>query len=358
MNYAKVYNQLVLLQAFLPYHFFRGRALSPFRVQLDVTYSCNLKCPYCYQDTEYKKKDGDLSVDDVKNILHQMPGFSLVTLSGGEPFHRKDFPDILQYALNHHWCNLLSNCTLMTKENVRQMVDGDLLLLGASIDGLGELHNELRGAKVFEKIVNNLKYLQQYKKDQGKRFPLLDIKTLVLPQNISNLSGLYLLAKELEADYFTLSIPKVSEVQFNPKLFMDLNDPVFYKKRDVKAGVDRYLPEAELAQIHKLSTKKGAKVRFYPQIQDMHSLNTLFNDRMPVAEKYTPCYEPWSGMNITANGEVYPCLSYRLGSVKDTTLMEIWNSTRYKDFRNRLKSLKLFPACEGCCYLRVTQTGK
>lgn len=357
MDYDTVYSRLIILNALLPYYLLRGTALYPCRVQLEVTYSCNLSCQYCYQDSEYKKEKEELTLEEIKHILSQIPRFSLVTLSGGEPFYRKDFPDILRHALSNHWCNLLSNCALMSKEDIHQMVDGGLLLLGASIDGVGELHDELRGGKVFGKIIDNLRYLQQYKRKRGKRFPLLDVKTVILPQNVSNLTEVYQLADELGADYLTLSLPKVSEVQFNPRLFGDINNPVFYKK-NVGFGIERHTLEKSLSEIYRLSARSGMKIRFYPRVQDIHEFDVLFNNTVPMAEKYAACFEPWSGINISANGRAYPCLSYHLGSIRDATVIQIWNSPRYRAFRNRLRGLKLFPACEGCCYLRVNRADR
>jgi radical SAM protein with 4Fe4S-binding SPASM domain len=358
MDYDPVFNRLIRLHAFFPYYLFGGKALPPFRIKIETTYSCNLRCPYCYQDDEYKKEKEEFSFDEIKNLLRQIPSFSLVTLTGGEPFYRKDFPDILQFALDNHWCTLLSNCALLSKENIHQMVDGGLLLLGASIDGIGKLHDELRGGKIFDKIVDNLKYLQRYKKERGKKFPQLDIKTVMLAQNVSSLPDVYQLAEELDADYFTLSLPKVSEVQFNPRLFADIDNPIFYEKIDAKLSVDKDVFGKSLTQICKRAAGNGPKVRFYPRVQDARMFDMLFDSTMLMTDKYAACHEPWSGMNISAKGEVYPCLSYRMGSVKETTLQAVWNSPRYKSFRNRLKSLKLFPACEGCCFLRVNYSGK
>ena len=98
MDYDALFNRLIRLHAFFPYYLFGGKALPPFRIQIETTYSCNLRCPYCYQDDEYKKEKEELRFDEIKNLLRQIPSFSLVTLSGGEPFYRKDFPALWYFS--------------------------------------------------------------------------------------------------------------------------------------------------------------------------------------------------------------------------------------------------------------------
>ena len=77
-----------------------SRALSlgiPFSLHLDVTYRCNERCVHCYLDHD---DHGEMTTDEIKRVLYQAAsaGTLILTLSGGEPFLRKDFFDILAYA--------------------------------------------------------------------------------------------------------------------------------------------------------------------------------------------------------------------------------------------------------------------
>ena len=70
-----------------------GKALVPLRYFFELTYRCNLQCPYCYVGGERNKEE--LTTDEWFNIIDQIPFYSFVTLVGGEPLIRKDFIDIL-----------------------------------------------------------------------------------------------------------------------------------------------------------------------------------------------------------------------------------------------------------------------
>ncbi|HEX8994010.1 MAG TPA: radical SAM protein [Candidatus Paceibacterota bacterium] len=70
-------------------------------VHFDVTDRCNLAkhCPHCYRgDTLNQKSDHSLS--DWKQVIDSLVamGTCRITISGGEPFMRKDLHDIVEYA--------------------------------------------------------------------------------------------------------------------------------------------------------------------------------------------------------------------------------------------------------------------
>ena len=68
-------------------------ALMPLRYFFELTYRCNLKCPYCYIG---KNRDKDeLLTKEWFDIIEQIPFYSFVTLVGGEPLLREDFCEIL-----------------------------------------------------------------------------------------------------------------------------------------------------------------------------------------------------------------------------------------------------------------------
>ena len=70
-----------------------GKALMPLRYFFELTYRCNLQCPYCYVGNSRDKDE--LTTEEWFKIIDQIPWYSFVTLVGGEPLIRKDFIDIL-----------------------------------------------------------------------------------------------------------------------------------------------------------------------------------------------------------------------------------------------------------------------
>ena len=88
MNYSNIFDLLRNFYTSLSYNDRFGRAKIPFRYFLELTYRCNLNCPYCYVGCERNKKE--LTTEEWKKVIDQLPFYSIATLVGGEPLIRKD----------------------------------------------------------------------------------------------------------------------------------------------------------------------------------------------------------------------------------------------------------------------------
>jgi radical SAM protein with 4Fe4S-binding SPASM domain len=66
----------------------------------------------------------------------------------------------------------------------------------------------------------------------------------------------------------------------------------------------------------------------------------------------TVCIYPWVGMYVDPAGDVYPCCvgntDGSFGNVKNNSLIEIWNSTKYKDARKTMIEGKFPKSCGEC----------
>lgn len=352
MNYSKIYDKLISAYSFFPYNIAGGKSLPPIRVQLELTYRCNLRCPMCYQNKNWEKGTKELTTHEWSNLIRQIPRYSLVTLIGGEPLVYPSFKEIAKEALATHPVNLVTNGVLLNKETTRFLVKNKLLLLGVSLDGVGEIHDRMRGVSgVYKRIISNLTFLQQERKRQKTRFPLLDIKTVVTKDNLSGLEELFGVVNGLGADFFTISLPKVSENQFNPKLKEELSEflPLDFS---FLGKINFNLLKQILNKIILTSSQTKTKIRFYPEFKSVERINKELYDCKLINKFFIPCRQPWSGVQISATGDVYPCLSIKMGNVREQSFTQIWNGKKFVNFRKSLIKLKLFPACVGCCYLR------
>ena len=81
-----------------------GTPSSPFVVGLTINTTCNLRCSYCFIGREEEHfpegfaKVG-LGTDEIKAVLRNIrKDTGMLIITGGEPFLRKDFEEVLQYA--------------------------------------------------------------------------------------------------------------------------------------------------------------------------------------------------------------------------------------------------------------------
>lgn len=77
-----------------------------FKISFIVTYNCNLRCVNCdiwrtYRDDPALRKQ-ELSTQEYDKIFSKLSGFtSAIDFTGGEPFLREDFGEIIISCLEH-----------------------------------------------------------------------------------------------------------------------------------------------------------------------------------------------------------------------------------------------------------------
>ena len=113
-----------------------------------------------------------------------------------------------------------------------------------------------------------------------------------------------------------------------------------------------------MREIEALSKKSNVQLRFSPKFEycknPLESIEKFFSydETKPITDIYKPCVYPYFTKMINPEGEVYPCLSQRIGNVKESSLKELFNMPSYRCFRKNLKAAGgCFGACQMCCEL-------
>ena len=353
MNYSGLFDWARNFYTLLSYNDKYGRAKIPFRYFLELTYRCNLNCPYCYVGQERKKEE--LTTDEWKKVIDQLPFYSIATLVGGEPLVRKDFIDILAYTSKRilNKVHVVSNGILISDEIIKAFIKYKLLLLSVSLDGYGSNHDKNRGKEgIFDKIISNLENLKSQKKNQ-----MVDIKTIVLENNLDDVPKLYKLCNDMGFEFFSISFLRNNHWKQNSTL-QDSFIPGFTAEYPIELYFDMEHFKSVYCEIE--SMKGKTKIRFSPKFEysknPLSLIEKFFETRpgTPLSEIYKPCTYPYNNMMINPEGYVYPCLSQKIGNVKEKSLKELFNAPHYCCFRKNLKaSGGTFGACQMCCELEV-----
>ena len=351
LKILKLHNRVLNAHSFIPTALNITKAFSPAIVQLELTHRCNLNCAMCYQSKQ-SDNSNELSAEKWKNLINSLPRWSLITLTGGDPFVRKDFDEILSFALSKNKCNILTNGELMTESQINQMVSGKLMIIGISLDGGANIHNKIRGKKnLFEKVIENIKKIQAEKKKRGSKFPLIDIKTVILKENYNDMESLLKLIDELNVDFWSLSLPKISDTQFGNDYTDNINDIFSAQPLQTCLNLESSAEKSLINQLEKIKNYAGKTViRFYPynMLDNVPVSKHIKNSLSP--KEFLPCKIPWSFACVSPSGDVFPCLSYKTGNILDTPFKKIWNGKQFRNFRSRLNKKTLNKCCLGCCY--------
>jgi radical SAM protein with 4Fe4S-binding SPASM domain len=355
MNYSSIFDKLRRAYSFFSYKDKLGRANIPLRYFLELTYRCNLACPYCYVGSDRNKQE--LTFEDWKAVINQIPFYSILTLVGGEPLLRKDFIEVLAYASKQVWgkVHVVSNGILINDEIIDAFIKYKLLLLSVSLDGFGENHDKNRGKNgIFDKIISNLENLKSKKKSQ-----MIDIKTIVLENNLDDLVKLYKLCCEMKFNFFSISFLRNNNWKQNSQL-QNSFIPEFAQNYPIQPYFDMEHFKEVYKEIESLSKKSNVKIRFSPKFEYLQNpldgIEKFFNlpPNTQIQNIYKPCLYPYNNMMINPAGDVYPCLSMKIGNVKEKSLKDLFNDPKYCCFRKNLKaSGGTFGACQMCCELEL-----
>lgn len=354
LDYSKLFDLTRDTYAKLSYNNKLGRALMPIRYFFELTYKCNLNCPYCYVGSDRNKNE--LTTQEWFKVIEQIPWYSIVTLVGGEPLLRKDFVEILQKTAKKTLgkVSVVTNGILINDDIIDAFIKTNMLLLSVSLDGYGKNHDKNRGKEgIFDTVISNLDKVNAAK-SKSKR-PLVDIKTIVLENNLDDLPKLYKLCEEMNFDFLSVSFLRNNNLKQNSILREQFGEEFYAQKYPIKPYFDMEHFKEVYREIEGMKGK--TQLRFAPKFPDINTIENIekffsYSDK-PINEIYKPCLYPFSDMMINPEGNVYPCLSLKIGNVREKSLKEVFNEPKFCCFRKNLKASGVFESCQMCCELKI-----
>lgn len=350
----KLYQLAKRLHGQIPYLIAKGSAFPPLRLTFEITYRCNLLCKMCYlsrqkllQEMEEDQNRKELTTEEIKKLIRQLPRFALMTYTGGEPLLRKDFPELLEFTSRYARTSLITSGVLISGSLAKSFIKSNLLYLGVSIDGPEKIHDLIRQVPGgFKKTIAGIQHIQEAKKTSGKKYPLVDIKTVIMPENVPHLTQIFDLADNLGADFVTFQMMSTS-INMNG-LFLK-EKPSWWEKPEPAPALDFEILRNQFDLIDKKKRQTpNLDVRLIPPLPQ----EEIFKHYQNQAQiKNYICHSPWSLVRLSPYGDIYPCYNFKIGNIRETPLKKLWNHQRYKHFRRELKKHQIFPGCIGCCML-------
>lgn len=143
------------------------------RMQWHITDRCNLRCRHCYQESFTTE---DLPFQALMNILGQyrelLKEWNIrenhtrarghINVTGGEPFVRKDFFELLKVFHKNRdefTYGILTNGTLLSRESVERLKELEPSFVQVSLEGGEETHDQIRGKGSFRKTLEGIRVL-------------------------------------------------------------------------------------------------------------------------------------------------------------------------------------------------------
>jgi PqqA peptide cyclase len=132
----------------------------PLSLLCELTYRCNLQCPYCYNPLELRDYRDELSTQLWTRTLQQAAALGIVQthFSGGEPTLRRDLPALIEAASELGlYSNLITQGTFLDDALLDRLLASGLDHVQISIQAPEkELADRIGGAVVHEKKIDAL----------------------------------------------------------------------------------------------------------------------------------------------------------------------------------------------------------
>lgn len=277
----------------------------PDHVDLELSSSCNMKCPMCYTVTDAFKKSvphRNMDFGLFKLIVDQLAerGVYSIRLSWrGEPTLNRHFMDCVRYAKKKgiKEVDSLTNALLLTPEMFSELVDLQMDWLTISFDGTGEAYEKIRFPAKFSEMTQKIRRFSEIKKEKRSVKPVVRIQ------------GIW---------------PAIAE---NPQAYFDTFEPI----------ADEVSVNALLDYLH-----KDTDIAYLPNFT---------------------CPVPFQRLVIGSDGRAFMCINDEMGrqvvgDANTQTVAQIWNGKPMREVRathTRGGGVEAYEPCRACYQPRKTE---
>lgn len=316
------YSTTELLSVFTEY--------SPVKIDFLITKYCNLACKHCFENSSPKLSTSKTTIDDIIKLFNDIDLMNVQTvkITGGEPFTYPYIEELIKQIAQYRFeCIILTNAMLIDTRSMEVMAKNNIKL-GISLDGITpEVHDYLRGKGSFNILMKQLSLLKEY----GVKFSITTSLTQKNFRDIAAISNFVL---------NTLNARRLFINQLKPLGRAKQNDGIFISQIEYKEVVK---------EIDELTKVYGDRIVLSDDNIEVDNYVTSDNNPALV------CAAGNTSLSIDEALNVFPCIygndfaEYCIGNLKDASLMELWKSSKWDNYRGKIK-LNDIKGCSSCTF--------
>jgi len=317
-----------------------------FYFQWHLTERCNLKCLHCYQNndifSELPLKDLFIIVEKMEEAMEKWGKRGTLSLTGGEPFLRRDDLHALMERLDSSDClvyyDILSNGSFITGSEAKSLSSHpSLRRVQVSLEGAsGKINDEIRGKGSFENTLRAIRNLIT-----------VDIDVSVM-----------------------MTITRNNQDQIRPMI------DLLKQERVSIIAIERLIPEGRGAELSGLLLSPEELHALCDDIYNIAVNNGSVRILMhrPLFGLVAPddftvgalCSAGNNALTIMPDGTVYPCrrLPIPIGNVLTDGFYKIWYGSEVlwklrnpKELNNKCRECDLLLNCRGCRAMAYFSSG-
>jgi len=316
----------------------------PVHVVWEITLACNLKCAHCGSRAG-KVRTNELTTEECFDVVDQLArlGTREISIIGGEAYLRRDWTDIIARISSHGILpSMQTGGRALSEERIKAAKAAGLRTCGVSVDGLEDLHDEIRGVKgSFRSAMQALELLRKYDIPSG-------CNTQIGSRTMPQLRGILheIASRGAKGWQIQLTVAMGNAVD-NDHLLMQP-----YQLLELMPLLSELYDEA-----HSLGVmmQAGNNIGYFGPYEHKWRLG---NEET----HWSGCSAGHAVLGIEADGAIKGCPSlptaqFSGGNVRDMTIEDIWTYSREIRFSRDRQINELWGRCRDCYYADVCRGG-
>jgi len=344
VNYLKE-----VLPKIIQYRLARSGIISPglpLNLTFSVTNICQSRCKTCNIWKEYKKhpekRDQELSLDEIEKAFCSMGHIYVFNISGGEPFLRSDFTEIIKLAcyyltpgIIHIPTNAIAADLVEKKvQEILRFLKTDFpsihLTVKPSLDHIGDKHDEIRGIPGnFQKVMT---LYQRFKALQSEFSNFhVELGTVISTWNVNDIEEIASFVTSLGMDSYRNEIAEQRSEMFN------MDHDITPSADDYEQAVDYFVHQIKANMKNRLFFHRITSA--FRLVYYALAIRILREKRQVI-----PCYAGISNAHLSPYGDIWACctLGYdkSMGSLRDHNcdFKALWSSQDAKEIRTDIRN--------------------
>ena len=326
------------------------KADNPCLIGIDwcVTGLCNLHCRHCYMESP-SGRYGETSFENTIKIIEEFERANViqVSLTGGEPFMRKDILEIIGLLAEKNilLSQIYSNGLLISEEHLYEIkMHGFLPTFQISFDGVGT-HDQMRGLEGIEQnVIDAIQMILRV------GFPVA-VATSIDQLNAASMSQTYCLMKNLGVNQWRVARPQRMGNWKESTTGISTKDAALIFERILSQWLKDNKPfSIDLAG-------------FYTEERPVSNNSDLTPPHSGLQSKYTfddyDCFSCREHVNLLPDGRLIPCPGYvgspfegSMPNIFHEGLSKAWSCSFLREIIDMKKKdlLSQNPECEKCVF--------
>lgn len=311
----------------------------------NCTWVCDARCTMC-NNWKWGDRKSDMTLEQLEPAM-QSPFWGAVenlNISGGEPTTRNDLPDMVEMFHRHlpRLRKIGINTTGLTPKRAIPMLTrivefcatkGILISIRVSLDGIGDVHNQVRSVKNgFDKASQTIEAMQALAR-QHENFSF-GIASTIFATNMEDAENILAWART-----------KGLDVVFNMLRFTD----AMLHNRDLQEKIGFHQREEEFMRQFFLDRVQEESVLSGQSFMYLHYADMIANGY----NRTMPCPFQSQGLLLNPNGDLHYCEnSQKLGNVLDESAEALYYKAENLEHRQHIKD-NVCPTCLSPCQVNV-----